>query len=75
MNQRMEIPQEIIEAINEVVEKGDYEYADNYRFYRIHDLQGLSDFQRAEDRGCCGSHDEQVTVNGVEYMIGFNYGH
>jgi hypothetical protein len=71
----MELTPEIIDAINEIVERGDYEYADNYRCYRIHDLHGLGAFEEAEANGCCGSHDEQVTVNGVEYMIGFNYGH
>lgn len=71
----MEIPPEILDKIREIVDRGDYEYADNYRYYRIHDLQGLSAFEDAEAQGCCGSHCEEVTVDGVEYMIGFNYGH
>lgn len=70
-----EIPAEILDAIRDVVERGDYEYADNYRYYRISDGEGIQEFEYAEQQGCCGSHSEQVTVNGVEYMIGFNYGH
>ncbi len=76
MRQIMEnIPDEVLEKIREVVEAGDYEYADNYRAYRISDGFGLAQFDYAESQGCCGSHSEEVTVNGEQWMIGFNYGH
>jgi hypothetical protein len=70
-----EMPDEIRDAISEIVEKGEYDFADNYRWYRVDTLEGFADFQEAESHGCCGSHCETVTIDGVAYMVGFNYGH
>lgn len=52
-----------------------YECDDNYRFYEIGDVEQEHVYLRKKYNGCCGSYDAQHTINGKEYMIGFNYGH
>lgn len=71
----MEIPDNILSEIREIIERGDYEYADNYRAARLGNEVEMVEFDRIKDHGCCGSHDEEITVDGVKWIVGFNYGH
>ena len=67
------IPQEVMDKIRERIEERDDEYADNFRVAKVTDSQ--LEYERIKDHGCCGSHDETVTINGVEWNIGWNFGH
>jgi hypothetical protein len=46
---------------------------DNYRYALKSSRRDMRRFRR--EAGCCGRHVETVTVEGREYVIGFNYGH
>lgn len=65
----------IEEKIKKIVLDGDYENADNFRYAEIgNDLQELIYKEKKRD-GCCGYYDEVITVEGIDYIVGFNYGH
>ena len=48
---------------------------DNERWAALDSRADMKRFRKLRDRGCCGSHDEEITVLGRKFMIGFNYGH
>lgn len=63
--------EEAFQHIHEI----DLEYADNFRFgWRDH-TGSMAEYENKRDRGCCGSIDVEVTINGRLAMIGCNYGH
>lgn len=62
-------------AIQERAEKLDLEYADNFRWYRKDNSENLDEFKERERNGCCGFYTGEVTIDGIEYVIGCNYGH
>lgn len=71
-----QLPKEIIDAINDAVEDGDMEYADNYRAYRHKDGLHQEDYDETYRHGCCGYFDTDfVDSHGDTWTIGCNYGH
>lgn len=52
-----------------------YEYHDNYRFAQEDNLEQVNRYKRIQGQGCCGYYDEVIPIDGVNYLIGFNYGH
>lgn len=52
-----------------------YEYNDNYRLARIDDPFELAVYHYQVGNGCCGYYDDEISIDGVEFKIGFNYGH
>lgn len=48
---------------------------DNYRVARVDRRKHVKRYHTQQAKGCCGSHDDKVTIGGVQYLIGFNYGH
>ena len=58
------VPKEVWNAMNDHIDRDEYECADNCRAYRVHD-----NFLYA------GSHESRVVVDGDEWVYGFNYGH
>jgi len=48
---------------------------DNWRTAKIGDVQATFEYNEARAKGCCGSADFIVNIDGVGYKIGFNYGH
>ena len=72
----MQIPTEIIEAIEYEVGRYDLEYADNYRAYRLNDGFLKSQFFHRRKRGCCGEFESNyIDLSGDKWVIGCNYGH
>lgn len=71
----MNIPSEVRARIQEIVESGDYDCADNFRAARYDNAEEMLDFADAESRGCCGCFTGEIMVDGVAWQIGFNYGH
>lgn len=70
------LPEEIIEAINYEVGRGDLDFADNYRAYRHKDDKFLEEYNTSYDYGCCGYLDmDYVDAEGDTWTIGCNYGH
>ena len=54
----------------------DFEHADNFRVARSDNEAELLTFIAARDKGCCGSHEWEVTdPEGTRWILGFNYGH
>lgn len=52
-----------------------YEYADNFRFAKVGDKYQEYLYKETQDSGCCGFYDRVIDVDGIQYNIGFNYGH
>jgi hypothetical protein len=48
---------------------------DNFRVARVGDRQRLHHYMKQKNNGCCGSVDVIITIEGVNYHVGFNYGH
>jgi hypothetical protein len=72
----MNLPEEVVAAIDYEVGRHDLEYADTYRGYRVGDIDGENEFDRSRDAGCCGSFESNVILeNGDKWIIGCNYGH
>jgi hypothetical protein len=69
------VPKEVWNAMNDHIDRDEYECADNCRAYRVHDNFLYAEFKEAEEEGCCGSHESRVVVDGDEWVYGFNYGH
>ena len=52
-----------------------YEFADNFRYARQDNAEEVRKYHEAQESGCCGFYDTEITVDCVTIMIGFNYGH
>ena len=50
-------------------------YNDNYRWARCADEFEMRRFSHWASRGCCGFARAIVELKGVEFLIGFNFGH
>jgi hypothetical protein len=48
---------------------------DNFRFSFLEDTDGCLQYEAAYGKGCCGSFDEVILVDGRAALIGCNYGH
>jgi hypothetical protein len=48
---------------------------DNIRVARTDDKKQLRLYREQQKAGCCGRHDQTVTIDGRSYLIGCNYGH
>lgn len=68
---------EMVRKINDIIcdPKKDYDYSDNERIARTDNPLEMAVYEYQFKNGCCGYYDKTVTLNGVEYKIGFNYGH
>jgi hypothetical protein len=64
-------------GINRAVRKmtKNLEYVDNIRFAAVDNRKDMRRYRDARERGCCGYHDEEISVLGKKFMIGCNYGH
>lgn len=51
------------------------EYADNVRYARVDNEEEMAEYHRIFERGCCGQFDHKFKYQGVEYIVGCNYGH
>lgn len=67
----------IYNIINKIIEESNnyYEFADNFRFAQVGNKYQELIYQQLEQQGCCGYYDRIIDVDGIEYKIGFNYGH
>ena len=63
------------EAFVWMYEQVDDPYIDNERFAYLEDKEATLEYQRQLERGCCGSFDANITINGAAAKIGCNYGH
>lgn len=51
------------------------EYVNNYRIFPM-TKEGVKEFKKIRDKGCCGSVNNRFkTTSGKYYLYGFNYGH
>ncbi len=48
---------------------------DNFRYAWSDNGAECAAYDHLREKGCCGSFDELVTINGREARIGCNYGH
>jgi hypothetical protein len=68
-------------ALGRAVQERDDPCTDNYRVARLDRRKDMKRYRAQKERGCCGSHDEVVTIGGFfglfsrRYTIGFNFGH
>lgn len=66
---------EAIDYLSEQVARQELEFADNFRIGVEDDPKSMFFYFMVESTGCCGYYEEKVTLNGVTYIIGCNYGH
>lgn len=69
-----EIPQ-LREDLSYEIARHDLDCADNYRAAIKGDDASEEDYNKVRAKGCCGSFDTTTKVEGVEYLIGCNFGH
>lgn len=63
-------------AMSVIEDEVDDPCKDNFRLARIGDKKALRRYDRAKERGCCGSFDViKYGPDGFYYHIGCNYGH
>lgn len=48
---------------------------DGHRVARVGDSEAEKTYEEVRANGCCGFVDETLVVDGVLYLVGFNYGH
>ena len=53
----------------------DDEFADNYRFAYVDDVEACMRYEDARNNGCCGYFDRAIIIAGKHAMVGYNYGH
>lgn len=53
----------------------DQSCVDNHRWAALDSRADMRRYRRQRDKGCCGSHDEEISILGRKFMIGWNYGH
>ena len=70
-----EIGIELSEAFKKIPNLDDYYYPDNFRAFIPGSPFGEKLYEVTKRRGCCGSYDEIVEINGIKIRFGFNYGH
>jgi len=63
------------EELQYQIARNDLEYADNLRVAVVGDHDQMDYYEDKRARGCCGSFDIRVTIDGVKFDIGCNYGH
>lgn len=68
---------EIYNIIHNIIKESpnDYEYADNFRFAKVGDIYQEFFYEEDLNSGCCGYYDRIIEHKGIQYKIGFNYGH
>ena len=66
---------EAADAIYNQLQEEDEECIDNYRFAFCDDAGAMAEYELAQESGCCGSADFEVTINGRKANIGYNFGH
>lgn len=75
MQELMKRNRKVVEALQYAIDREDLECADNYRIAKRDDSWQRVAYDEAISFGCCGSFDTVVVVDGVEWMVGCNYGH
>lgn len=53
----------------------DLDYVDNMRVARKWCTTEMAAYNEAVEKGCCGSFDIEVWIDGEKWAIGCNYGH
>lgn len=61
--------------IERMIEDLDEPCLDNVRFAASNSRREMRRYRRQQSNGCCGSHDEEVSICGKKFWIGCNYGH
>ena len=65
----------IFNKIKKIANKNKFEYADNFRYCQIGNPLQEYFYKKSFESGCCGFYDENITLNNIEFKIGFNFGH
>ena len=71
----MRVDEKAWNALYYEIGREDLEYVDNLRVARKGDPLQMSAYNEKVLSGCCGSMDIGVTIDGIEFAIGCNYGH
>lgn len=71
------VPDKILQEICSIIESEEFshENIDNFRACLVGDAVGEKEFQEMADSGCCGSFEKTIELDGLQYKVGFNYGH
>lgn len=69
------VPPEVRQALDDLIEEHQLEFADNFRFSPVEDAEGMGQYSDIQWNGCCGCFDTEIDVNGVRWAVGCNYGH
>lgn len=58
-----------------ISEKFEDDCCDNVRFAFVHDTDAMLAYTSKQANGCCGFYDRVIQVQGMDALIGCNYGH
>lgn len=61
--------------LQRLIEVNDLDCVDNRRMAKADDAWQRIEFDEAAYRGCCGTFERIVNVDGVDFLVGCNYGH
>lgn len=75
MQELMKRNPKVVELLQLTIDRKGLEYADNWRIARPENATERLFYDEVESRGCCGSFNTIITVDGEVWMIGCNYGH
>lgn len=64
-----------LEELHYQIARNDLEYADNFRVAVVGNHDQMDYYEDKRARGCCGLFDIRVTIDGIKFDIGCNYGH
>jgi len=62
--------------ISNTIHANDHGYClDNLRIATVSNEEEEYFYHKRKDNGCCGFWDDEIEIDGVKLMIGWNYGH
>lgn len=75
MQELMKRNPKVVDELRYHISAHDLECADNWRIAKRDDSWQRVTYDEAISFGCCGTFDTVVVVDGVEWLVGCNYGH
>jgi len=70
-----QVPDKVWSRIRSIAEERELEFADNFRAFQTYSRWGFKHAHEIEKRGCCGTFNTTILVDGIYWNVGCNYGH
>lgn len=70
-----EIKAVLREELSYHIDRCGLDYADNFRYACYDNPEEMAEYNRKVQEGCCGQFDHRFKYQGIDYIVGCNYGH